>query len=784
MDNQPVEEQKQQEEKNQQTDMTRRYNKLISRWYNALPSNNLVKLLLVVVILAAIPLTVKLLQKPQITTQQAATNTSTNVYGSAIGMDSLNNTQIGGRDAQTSSYRFRATTTSALNSIQIYIVGPNHPGYGAGTGGLFEISVQTDDGTSNHAPSGTVLSRTTFVPVDGLPLITFPSPPPLISGQLYHIVFSNIDASPSANFASLDGVFMYHPTTPRQAFSNDVDWGQPLKYPNGTWQDRNDTIPIMQLNYADGTKAGMGYMEISYAGAGEIGVINGTNNMVRELFTVSGGNRIVSGASIRVQRLSGSDPLVVALEDNAGNQIDSFNIPAANIPLAPNTGSSNSLGQAAVFASGLFHQPQTLTNGQTYRLRLSTTSTSTYNLWVIRKGVDYKYTNNTYFSDGYSQKTTDGSTWSSLGRVANENDLQFYFTTTSSASISTPTQKIIQLSPTVTKTQLLSAIADETVDVIELASGTYHLGSTIINVDRVKPIIVRPATGSVVIFSGDVAGPASNGQFLFGYGGVAGNITMQGFIFDGWSMGHNGIIWLGNAHNITVNNMTVRNPTGQPPYSWALYCSEDGTSGSSDIIANNWVVDGGSRTLGGLAIGHTPAPARITANGWVVTNAAYPIYSSTTATGVHIDGWTINSSGITETKYLSVVLVNTEGTISNVRATNSGGPEIELPMVDSGGNTWSTSSSTPTTTPTLKPTATSTPIPTSTPTITPTLTLTPTPTLKPTNTPTPKPTATPTPKLLITSTPTPTITINAATPTPIPQNKKNCFKVWHWQFCY
>ena len=55
------------------------------------------------------------------------------------------------------------------------------------------------------------------------------------------------------------------------------------------------------------------------------------------------------------------------------------------------------------------------------------------------------------------------------------------------------------------------------------------------------------------------------------------------------------------------------------------------------------------------------------------------------ASNVIIDGWTIGSSGLGG---LSVDLVACQGAISNVHATNSGGPMIVPPMVIAGGNTW------------------------------------------------------------------------------------------------
>jgi hypothetical protein len=242
---------------------------------------------------------------------------------------------------------------------------------------------------------------------------------------------------------------------------------------------------------------------------------------------------------------------------------------------------------------------------------------------------------------------------------------------------------VVRFGPTLTAAELVTAAQNNATDVIELSAGVYRPGIVRLNVDRTRPLLIRPATGATVVFAGGTR-PA----FYVGLGGVAGDITIQGLVFDGFDMGPDGIVWLGNCHNITVNNMVVRNSKGQAGYSWALYVSTDGGVGPHNVVARNWVVDGGGRTLGGLAIGHTPAAQGVIATGWQVTNASYAIYSNTPATGVSISDWTITSSGLTTFAYLSVVLAQTGGTIRNVHATNSGAPEIEAPMVDSGGNTW------------------------------------------------------------------------------------------------
>jgi len=243
---------------------------------------------------------------------------------------------------------------------------------------------------------------------------------------------------------------------------------------------------------------------------------------------------------------------------------------------------------------------------------------------------------------------------------------------------------VVSLSPTVTATQFAAAAANEATDVIELAGGTYRTGPITLNVERTRPLTIRPKAGASVEFEAGTTG-ATGSAFWIGLGGIAGGITIEGLVFDGYSVGTSAVIWLGNCHDITINDVVVRNSTGPAGYAWALYVSEDAGVAARNVVANDWTVDGNGRTLGALQIGHLPGAQGVTASGWHVANASYAIYSGTAASGVRISDWTIDSSGLNN---LSVDLVNTSGTIRNVHATNSGRAEIVPPMVDAGGNSW------------------------------------------------------------------------------------------------
>jgi hypothetical protein len=340
-------------------------------------------------------------------------------YGPGIGADSLANTQVGGplcrcTNSQT-SYRFRATTSSALSSIRIYLI--DGSGYSGGTGGTMSISIQSDDGTTSHRPSGKVLASTTIRPgnpisIGHLPLITFGSPASLTSGTLYHVVFRNADPSPTTNYVSVNSLWTTTATTPRQPGLNDLYWAQLMNTGSG-WTTRSAFTPILDLGYANGVHGGMGYMEVWIRAARSISGASA----VREIFTPTV-SRTVSSVSVRVRRASGSSPLTVRLVQTSTGAV-----------LASGTISAGSVGSGQTWVRASLSGAVSLKAGVAYQLRLTAPSDTVYSTFGIERGNHYHFSASTYFHDGYGQYTT-GSGWTGFdqpgGSTNNTNaDLQF-----------------------------------------------------------------------------------------------------------------------------------------------------------------------------------------------------------------------------------------------------------------------------------------------------------------------------------------------------------------------
>jgi hypothetical protein len=240
-----------------------------------------------------------------------------------------------------------------------------------------------------------------------------------------------------------------------------------------------------------------------------------------------------------------------------------------------------------------------------------------------------------------------------------------------------------------TASQFVAAINDSSVDVIELAAGTYSPGGIKVNANRTRPVLVRPAAGATVVFAN-----GTDAAFTFGYGGVAANIALDGLIFDGYRIGSIGIIWLGNAHDIRLTNITVRNSqaTSDPTMSWALYLSYDAGVGASSITADNWTVTGSGRGISALQVQYAALHSHVHMSGWNVSHCAFAIYANANASDLVFSNWTITDCGVNSSSvYFGRGFGPIVGSYSNLRATSSYPllNESNGGMVNAGGNTFS-----------------------------------------------------------------------------------------------
>jgi len=229
------------------------------------------------------------------------------------------------------------------------------------------------------------------------------------------VVFENVSADPTANWISLNALYVFQPTVPRQPTFGD-DYAL-LRGGTSGWTVRGGDTPIFDLAYANGVHDGM-----SYIGAmiDKYAIISGPANMARERFTVSGGDRTVTTAAVRVRRTSGSSPLTIRLETGDGTLIEEGTVAASSIPASAPGGDNG----GAVWATVVFASPHVLANGSTYHLRISTAPDTQYTTFPVQEGTP-KGLLSYRFTDGSGQRTTDGSSWADIYGQGPA-DLQFY----------------------------------------------------------------------------------------------------------------------------------------------------------------------------------------------------------------------------------------------------------------------------------------------------------------------------------------------------------------------
>jgi hypothetical protein len=311
-----------------------------------------------------------------------------------------------------------------VEQFLIYLI-PDHVNYAGGTGGTIHVTLNTDDGTSQHNPTSTVLASSWIKDVLSLPsvarhfyVLKFSTNPLITAGQLYHLVFKNEDANPTVNFLSVDDLYQAIPLTQNQPTISNVDRAVLLTQDGRTWTTRAGYTPIYELHLTDGSCEGVGYIE-GWVGAPQ--PVSG-KHAVRETLTVTDSGVKVDSMAIRLARVKGTDPLVIRLEDADGTLIEQGEIPAADIP-------QRSVGNP-VWAKFAFNAMYTLLAGHTYHLDFEASSTSTYEVFPIRKGGAYGFHDATFFNQGHAEFKEGGSWigWKQWG-VANrtDSDLQFYF---------------------------------------------------------------------------------------------------------------------------------------------------------------------------------------------------------------------------------------------------------------------------------------------------------------------------------------------------------------------
>jgi hypothetical protein len=353
----------------------------------------------------------------------AQSNVKRGIYGVGINIDSKGNLRVG-VDNRYVSHRFRASTTSELIAVTWQVrLGPVYSG---GDGGIARITIQTDNGYG--VPSGTVLASLRYSPGRGptagvLRRMTFPAPPQITAGRIYHVVFENVHPNPGSNWYSVNELYTAGNYTPRQPALRRAY--AVLRNGGSGWQVDQRHTAGMSLTYANGVQDGLAYIGVLLDHYGLIG----GSRLVRERITVSGRDRAISQAYVRVGRQHGGGSLNIRLETGSGELIAQGTVAASSIPYWPLGGN----GMNGDWVGVRFGKTHILNAGRTYNLVLSAPSGTQFSMIPVHHTQDNTSDqhggarlNSWAFRDGNGQSSRDGgSSWAALYRWSTVN-IQFY----------------------------------------------------------------------------------------------------------------------------------------------------------------------------------------------------------------------------------------------------------------------------------------------------------------------------------------------------------------------
>ncbi len=377
---------------------------------------------------------------------------STAAYGPGAAGLALNNLTVGGRWGNVISYRFRARKSGELTAVRVYwIYSFNKPGYHAGHGGTFRVSVRADDNSSNHRPSEIVMASTnvtmklcatassradgpcgqdgqlnqdgirkTFEPIE------FSRGVMIQKGKLYHVVFENIDPHPAKNWVGLDG--MFHPTDVKKLFPSSAaadEWTALLRYGKSPWEPSKTTMPILSVmlnggepNRAMGGKEfGFGYVAVWRHSYNQFPPVS-DRIYARQIFTPTA-SRTISSINLYIGSIGGEGTMYADFKDSANKVLRTVKIGSHSLPRLETCPWRNFYGSVpaanescSVWVKRALTKPLRLKAGQQYSIVLRSGDRATFGVNLLEKGLFYGFAKETVLSQAFSDMSYDaGKTW-------------------------------------------------------------------------------------------------------------------------------------------------------------------------------------------------------------------------------------------------------------------------------------------------------------------------------------------------------------------------------------
>lgn len=357
---------------------------------------------------------------------------SPTVYGCPWNADSLGNLQIGKTIGRQISYRFRCASAGELRGVRVYLIfRTDVREYGRGDGGEVLLELRADDETDDHHPSDKVLAsvRVTDPTKDARPgdiayrLFEFERPPTLEKGRLYHLVFSNPSPDPVNNYVSIDDLYSNEREPGVQPGVSDTDLAVIYTYSEKEpWAINLAHTPIFSLHFADGSYGGQAY--INARSQSLLCKITGPAK-VRQVFTMSGGDRTVTALHVRLRKTGRPGELTIRLDAQDGSLSESTLLPA------------DSIAKEHRWITWKLPRPLDLKNGRSYQVLLTAPEGDAYEIYPLQEGTRNGFHSPTLFTDGHFEFTPGGA-WQDERRGC---DMQFYFAVQAETAADDPAEE-------------------------------------------------------------------------------------------------------------------------------------------------------------------------------------------------------------------------------------------------------------------------------------------------------------------------------------------------------
>ncbi len=302
-------------------------------------------------------------------------------------------------------------------------------------------------------------------------------------------------------------------------------------------------------------------------------------------------------------------------------------------------------------------------------------------------------------SHSHSFAGVEGQTYSYRARSS---DAAGNAATPGTGTITFSASTIATISPTATKTQLLTAIANLSYDVIEITSGTTTWQDVHIDVDRTaNPLTIRPALGATVNF----VGPATTTGIILSFGHVSmakhitldgrpgGTGTGSGLIFRDIALAQSGVIEVRGSDYLTFRNLTFQNLTrdlavpGTAEYkSYCFYISGAGAGNNDNLVLDYCWFKAPSvyRDVSCLQIASSGSHGNVTmSNVQEMTNYHYGLSVDVPVSNLVLENWVMTDTGRTASaSSIRIFPVTVNGSYTNIDAT------LSEPLRDDGTGTF------------------------------------------------------------------------------------------------